>query len=201
MENKNKNNKIKIKKLPYVSVENPATIKVFTSQNGIIEVESIKNKPFALNRFIKLNKYEYMDSRTGEIKKYKKTETRNQSPNELRKTFKLLRRTINSNFTGSDSEKHITLTFSTQLIDPKLVHTEFKRWWRTMKRLFPTLEYISILEPNSIQGNWHLHILVKSMNNESLDISQELLNKTWKHGFSKVTDIKNVDNIRYVFLC
>lgn len=197
----NKNNKIKIKKLPYVSVENPATIKVFTSQNGIIEVESVKNKPFALNRFIRISKYEYMDSRTGEIKKYKKTETRTQSPSELRKTFKNLKRTINSNFTGTDSEKHITLTFSTQPIDPKLVHTEFKRWWRTIKRLFPTLEYICILEPNSIQGNWHLHILVKSMNNESLDISQELLNKTWKHGFSKVTDIKNIDNIRYVFLC
>ena len=70
-----------------------------------------------------------------------------------------------------------------------------------MKKLFPTLEYICILEPNSIQGNWHLHILVKSMNNESLDISQELLNKTWRHGFSKVTNIENVDNIRYVFLC
>ena len=63
----NKNNKIKVKKLPYVSVENPATIKVFTSQNGIIEVESIKNKPFALNRFIRISKYEYMDSRTGDI--------------------------------------------------------------------------------------------------------------------------------------
>ncbi len=198
----NKNNKIKIKKLPYyVSVENPATIKVFTSQNGIIEVESVKNKPFALNRFIRLNKYEYIDKETGEIKKYKKTETRNQSPNELRKTFKNLRRTINSNFTGTDSEKHITLTFSTQSIDPKSVHTEFKRWWRTMKKLFSSLEYICILEPNDIQGNWHLHILVKSMNNESLDISQELLNKTWKHGFSKVTDIKNVDNIRCIFLC
>ena len=198
----NKNNKIKIKKLPYyVSVENPATIKVFTSQNGIIEVESVKNKPFALNRFIRLNKYEYIDKETGEIKKYKKTETRNQSPSELRKTFKNLKRTINSNFTGTDSEKHITLTFSAQSIEPKLVHIEFKRWWRTMKKLFPTLEYICILEPNSIQGNWHLHILVKSMNNESLDISQELLNRTWRHGFSKVTDIKNVDNIRYVFLC
>ena len=197
----NKKNEIKIKKLPYVSVENPATIKVFTSQNGIIEVETVKNKPFALNRFIRINQYEYIDKETGEIKKYKKTETRNQSPNELRKTFKNLRRTINSNFTGTDSEKHITLTFSTQSIDPKSVHTEFKRWWRTMKKLFPTLEYICILEPNDIQGNWHLHILVKSMNNESLDISQELLNRTWRHGFSKVTDIKNVDNIRYVFLC
>lgn len=197
----NKNNKIKIKKLPYVSVENPATIKVFTSQNGIIEVETVKNKPFALNRFIRISKYEYINKETGEIKKYKKTETRSQSPSELRKTFKNLKRTINSNFTGIDSEKHITLTFSTQPIDPKLVHTEFKRWWRTIKRLFPTLEYICILEPNSIQGNWHLHILVKSMNNESLDISQELLNKTWRHGFSKVTNIENVDNIRYVFLC
>lgn len=197
----NKNNKIKIKKLPYVSVENPATIKVFTSQNGIIEVETVKNKPFALNRFIRISKYEYINKETGEIKKYKKTETRSQSPSELRKTFKNLKRTINSNFTGTDSEKHITLTFSTQPIDPKLVHTEFKRWWRTIKRLFPTLEYICILEPNDIEGNWHLHILVKSMNNESLDISQELLNKTWKHGFSKVTDIKNIDNIRYVFLC
>ena len=196
----NKNNKIKIKKLPYyVSVENPATIKVFTSQNGIIEVESVKNKPFALNRFIRLNKYEYIDKETGEIKKYKKTETRTQSPSELRKTFKNLRRTINSNFTGTDSEKHITLTFSAQSIEPKLVHIEFKRWWRTMKKLFPTLEYICILEPNSTQGNWHLHILVKSMNNESLDISQELLNKTCKHGFSNVKYIKNVDNIRYVF--
>ena len=138
---------------------------------------------YLLNRFIRINQYEYIDKETGEIKKYKKTQTRNQSPNELRKTFKNLRRTINSNFTGTDSEKHITLTFSAQSIEPKSVHTEFKRWWRTMKKLFPTLEYICILEPNSTQGNWHLHILVKLMNNESLDISQELLNKTWKKRF------------------
>ena len=132
----NKKNEIKIKKLPYVSVENPATIKVFTSQNGIIEVESVKNKPFALNRFIRLNKYEYIDKETGEIKKYKKTETRNQSPSELRKTFKNLKRTINSNFTGTNNEKHITLTFSAQSIEPKLVHIEFKRWCEQWKSYF-----------------------------------------------------------------
>ena len=112
-----KNNEIKIKKLPYSCLSSAEIIKVFEG-NGIVEVESMQKAPFSLsNRFVRLSGTEYLDKKTGEIKKYnKKAKTRNESPNELRKTFKALRRLINYNFCAGNNEKHITLTYGKRTI-------------------------------------------------------------------------------------
>ena len=189
-----KNNKIKIKKLPYACLSNAEIIKVFEG-NGIVEVESMQKAPFSLsNRFVRLSKTEYVDKETGEIKYYKKTETRNQNPNELRKTFKALRRLINYNFCAGNNEKHITLTYNKLMKDYKQVHIDFRRWWKLIKKHFSSLEYICVTEYQA-SGSIHLHVLVKDIENEDLPLDQTLLNETWTKGFSKVTEIKNVSNL------
>lgn len=192
------NNKIKVKKVPFAVLEKAEIIKVFEG-NGIIEVESMQKAPFSLgNRFVKLSKTEYLDKDTGEIKKYKKTETRTQNPNELRKTFKALRRLINYNFCAKSNEKHITLTYGKLQTDYKQVNKDFRHWWKTIKKQFPSLEYICVMEYQA-NGSIHLHILVKDIDNDDLPLEQTLLNETWKHGFSKVTKIKNVTNLGAYF--
>ena len=191
------NNKIKIKKLPYACLSNAEIIKVFEG-NGIVEVESMQKAPFSLNRFVKVSKTEYVDKETGEIKKYKKTETRNQNPNELRKTFKALRRLINYNFCGGNNEKHITLTYGKLMKDEKQVNRDFRHWWRKIKKHFPSLEYICVTEYQA-SGSIHLHILVKDIENEDLPLDKTLLNETWTKGFSEVTEIKNVSNLGAYF--
>lgn len=193
-----KNNKIKIKKLPYACLSSAEIIKVFEG-NGIIEVESMQKAPFSLsNRFVRLSKTEYIDKETGEIKYYKKTETRNQNPNELRKSFKQLRRLINYNFCAGNNEKHITLTYGKLQKDYKQVNKDFRNWWKLIKKHFPSLEYICVTEYQA-SGSIHLHILVKDIDNEDLPLEQTLVNETWTKGFSEVTEIKNVSNLGAYF--
>ena len=192
------NNKIKVKKLPFAVLNNAEIIKVFEG-NGIIEVESMQKAPFSLsNRFVRLSKTEYVDKETGEIKKYNKTKNRSQNPNELRKSFKLLRRLINCNFCAGNNEKFITLTYGKLQKDEKQVNSDFRHWWRKIKKHFPSLEYICVTEYQA-SGSIHLHILVKDTENEDLPLKQELLNETWTKGFSKVTEIKNATNIGAYF--
>lgn len=193
-----KNNEIKIKKLPFAVLDKAEVIKVFEG-NGIVEVESMQKAPFSLNRFVRLSKTEYVDKETGEIKKYnKKAKTRNQSPNEVRKTFKALRRLINYNFCAGNNEKHITLTYGKLQKDYKQVNSDFRHWWRKIKKHFPSLEYICVTEYQA-SGSIHLHILVKDLDNEDLPLEQTLIDETWKNGFSTVKDIKNVSNLGAYF--
>lgn len=193
-----KNNKIKIKKLPYACLSNAEIIKVFEG-NGIIEVESMQKAPYSLsNRFVRLSKTEYLNKETGKIKYYKKTETRNQNPSEVRKTFKALRRLINYNFCAGNNEKHITLTYGKLQKDYKQVNIDFRHWWRKIKKHFASLEYICVTEYQA-NGSIHLHVLVKDIDNEDLPLEQELLNETWTKGFSKITKIKNATNLGAYF--
>ena len=187
------NNKIKIKKLPYACLSNAEIIKVFEG-NGIVEVESMQKSPFSLNRFVRLSKTEYVDKETGEIKKYQKKDKRQENPNELRKSFKALRRLINYNFCAGNNERHITLTYGNLQKDYKQVNSDFRQWWRKIKKYFSSLEYICVIEYQA-SGSIHLHVLVKDIDNEDLPLKQELLNETWTKGFSKVTEIKNVSNL------
>ena len=102
--------------------------------------------PFSLNRFVRLSKTEYVDKETGEIKKYnKKAKTREQNPNELRKSFKALRRLINYNFCAGNNEKHITLTYGKLQKDYKQVNSDFRHWWKLIKKHFPSLELFFLL--------------------------------------------------------
>jgi hypothetical protein len=191
------NNKVKVKKVPFAVLEKAEIIKVFEG-NGIVEVESMQKAPFSLNRFVRLSSTEYVDKETGEVKKYKKTTTRKQNPNELRKSFKALRRLINYNFCGKNNEKHITLTYSNLMQDYKQVNKDFRHWWRTIKKHFSSLEYICVTEYQA-RGSIHLHILVKDIDNEDLPLEQTLLNETWKHGFSEVADIESNSNLGAYF--
>ena len=192
------NNKIKIKKLPYACLSNAEIIKVFEG-NGIVEVESMQKAPFSLsNRFVRLSKTEYIDKETGEIKKYRTSKTREENPNELRKTFKALRRLINYNFCGGNNEKHITLTYGKLQKDYKQVNSDFRHWWKLIKKHFPSLEYICVTEYQA-SGSIHLHVLVKDIDNEDLPLEQTLIDETWKNGFSTVKDIKNVSNLGAYF--
>ena len=127
-----------------------------------------------------------------------KTETRNQNPNEVRKTFKALRRLINYNFCAGNNEKFITLTYGKLQKNPKEVNRDFRHWWRKIKKHFPSLEYICVIEYQA-SGSIHLHVLVKDIENEDLPLEQELLNETWTKGFSEVTEIKNVSNLGAYF--
>ena len=94
--------------------------------------------------------------------------------------------------------KIYTLTYGKLQKNPKEVNLDFRHWWRKIKKHFPSLEYICVIEYQA-SGSIHLHVLVKDIENEDLPLEQELLNETWTKGFSEVTEIKNVSNLGAYF--
>ena len=173
-----------------------------TRGNGIVELITSANrdKPNkSISRYRKLTKDTFLDTETGEIRNYKHYEKRVDSTRELRKTFHELRRRINYNFVGNESEKFVTLTYKKKMTDRNKLYKDFKNFILKLKYRFPNIEYIVVVEPQHT-GSWHLHVLLKNNNREKLYIEQELLDKLWEHGFTYIESITDVDNLGAYFV-
>lgn len=195
---------IKIDQEHYIDFAHPLA----TSESDIIE--STRNR-IALSRpdidlHLHSNGYLY------ELKKYKATENRAQSPNEIRRTFKRLRSIINTNVTDPRRCKFITLTYSENMTDPVALKSDLSAFTKRFKRFVSglcnkkghnlglTFEYISICEPQG-RGAWHAHIIF-IFNKIVRYISNDDVYRIWtsgssqtKRGFTTTRKIDNVDNV------
>ena len=147
---------------------------------------------------IKLNKDEYLVKATGEIKEIKRTETRMQSPSEVRQTLKKMRYLINNNFSGESNELMLTLTYGENMTDYKQLYSDYNKF---MKRLCYKLkkdgikiEYLNVVEPQG-RGAWHCHVLIKMIGIKDAYIDHKELEEIWGLGWVWIKRIKNNDNI------
>lgn len=77
---------------------------------NITELITPYHRNDSLKKFRKLNKTQYVDCETGEIKEYKYSNSRSNNIQSIQRSLANLRRIINSNFTGDNSERFLTLT-------------------------------------------------------------------------------------------
>lgn len=195
----------KVEKATYISTEevygrvpldtSPATVCV---TNHIIEMTVMEKQRHRKCSVRKINKDYYMVERTGEIKKYGEKSNKKKKVN-MNNKFTALRRIINLNFIGLDSEIHVTLTYSKAMYDREQVSKDFKKFWKHLKFSYPDLEYVAIYEPSRL-GSWHIHVLIKSIKKRGLYISQYELKYLWGNGYVYVNKIKNNDNIGAYFV-
>lgn len=176
----------------------PNAIVKVTTMKHIVEVQHME-KVNTEAHIRKLNSDEYVDLKTGEIREFERTENRSQGANSLRKTFNRLRELINTNFVGSSNELFITLTYRGELQtnDPKTVYSDFKKYMMRMKYKYSdvsTIDYINVLEPHAT-GNFHMHVLMRFNDVESIYIPNQELAEIWGNGFVQIQSLKNVDNI------
>lgn len=167
-----------------------------TKMNHLIEVQHMEKKNTSCH-IKKLNSDTYVEIATGEIKNFKKTETRAEGLNSLRQTFKKLRYLINNNFTGSNNELFITLTYKDQTNDHLQVGDDYKKFLKRLKRYFKeqtTVDAIKVLEPHAT-GNYHVHVLLRFNDLEKIYISNDKLSEIWTLGFVKVQSLNGVDNV------
>lgn len=151
--------------------------KVYICGN-VVEVITVKNKPQLLSRYKKVNKDSYVDTETGELLEYNPSRPRNKNIKGLVKTMNNLRRVINLNFIGDDSERHVCLTYGTEMHDYNQASIDFSKFWGKLKYHHPDLEYIRILEPQH-SGRWHIHLLVKHSTGEVLYLDFDHLRQLW----------------------
>ena len=127
----------------------------------------------------------YINMETGEIKTY--------TPSDKFKSDKLLKRSLNgrvkdlleNNFEGGNSEKFITLTFDDIAVNFNDLTKLMNNFWRRLKRYCNkrnlSLICVYVKEVHK-SGNWHIHILLKEVNNKTLFINIDDLKKIWRNG-------------------
>lgn len=117
-------------------------------------LEMTDTRPISKQRGIKpISKDEYIDLATGVIKKFnRKNKQRIQSPENLRKTFRNLRRLIIANFKAGDI--WITLTYRQDdgkpMTDTTRVYRDFKAFWRKFIAKYGHCDYLSCFRATSI---------------------------------------------------
>lgn len=177
---------------------NPQSIVKVTTMNHLVEIQYME-KVNTESYIRKLDSDSYVDLRTGEIKEFERTVNRSQLENSLRKTFNRLRELINTNFAGLPNELFVTLTYRGELQtnDTKRVYEDFKNFMKRLKYAYKkstTIDYINVLEPHAT-GNFHMHVLIRFNDLESIYIPNSDLAEIWGHGFVTIQSLKGVDNI------
>lgn len=149
--------------------------------------------------------HRYVVLETGEIKNMnQESEKRTDNLDSVRRTMKRLRRLIGANFVSNEINRKdqlwITLTYredvnATDKNSPEIVYKDFKRFIRKLREKYnPTIEYIAVLEPQA-SGRWHLHVLMKTINNSKLYIPNSDIENLWGKGFTSTKRLKNSDNV------
>lgn len=167
-----------------------------TKMNHIVEVQHMTKKNSQCH-IQKLSKNTYVDKRDGEIKEFQLNENRSENLNSLRQTFKKLRYLINNNFFGSQNELFITLTYAQQTNDHIKVGKDYDNFLKRLKRKYKPIsnvEALKVLEPHA-SGNYHMHVLLKFIDLDSVFIKNSELADIWKNGFVSVQSLAGVDNI------
>lgn len=181
----------------YYDIDLNSVVKVSKQGNNYTEVTYTDLKPKATVR--KLDKKHYMVCSTKEVKEYKENDKKGNK--SLYSTMKKIRELIRCNFNGSKNEVFLTLTYKENMQDRKKLYNDFKKFYQKLKRKFKEhkFEYIIIAEPQE-RGAWHLHILLKAVNQKKLYLQQNMLLKMWGHGGVYIERIKdNVDDLGTYF--
>lgn len=145
-----------------------------------------------------ISKDEYIDLATGMTMKFNhQNKQRIQSPENLRKTFRNLRRLIIANFNAGDI--WLTLTYRQDdgrpITDTKRVYRDFKAFWRRFVARYGHCDYLIVLEPQA-SGSWHLHGLIKKQKGKLPFIDNNLVvEPMWGQGFTMTKRLKDTDNV------
>lgn len=171
----------------------------FVKKGWVREVETenylqrtcITHKPTGAN-VARIDKYTYINLKTGEVGFYK-TEAKGalENPRRIRKRCEDFKWRVRAN--SQNARLFVTLTYAENMTDTKKLYEDFRRFWQKLKRAYKEITgYLVAFEPQQ-RGAWHAHIILLS--NELLYIPSEKMAQIWGHGFIKVEDCKNIDDV------
>ena len=163
-----------------------------SEQGNIIEVTYMLNANGEA-RIRKISQDEYVRLEDGEVCEFQHSENRADLKQSLYRTFRKIRGLINTNFTGSDRELLITLTYAENMRDAKRLYSDFDKFMKRFRYKFGKMEYIAVAEPQG-RGAWHMHVLALWPCRAPF-VENAVLAECWGHGFVNVKRVGNVDNI------
>ena len=178
-------------------IKNEHLTKVYFT-NQIVEAITVEKCCTGIARYRRVSRQGYVNLETGEYIECKSRASPIDIEKRIRKSCHELRRIINLNFTGHSSEKFLTLTYSSIMRDYRQVNLDFKRFWSRFGYSYPSCEYIRIIEPQS-NGSYHLHVLIKRMDKQSLFVPMEELKHMWEHGGAWIKNLPFTENFGAYF--
>ena len=175
-----------------ISIDRANDVKV-TQCGNIIEIRYMTSQPEPGIK--KIDKDRYVCMATGELKEFIHTEARIDNFNSIKQSMKNLRDIINANTAEPQNVKFVTLTYRENMRDPQKLYKDVKNFHSRLRyRLQPDkFEFITAVEPQG-RGAFHVHELL-IFDKKAPFIPNNVLEKVWGHGFTKITNVKNVDNI------
>lgn len=145
----------------------------------------------------KISDTEYIDLRTGEVKKCNKIENRAGNLNSVRQSLGRLRDLLNTNIKNTSHCRWVTLTYAENMTDSKRLMKDFEKFNKRMKYALSKkgykYEYIVCMEPQG-RGAWHAH-LVMIFEGQAPYIDNKFMADTWGHGFTTTKKLEDVDNV------
>ena len=201
---------MRVRKMNQVDVKLHDLIKVKLKTAGntsVVQFTAGNNKTCTVRN---LSKDTYLDTRTGEVKKKKKSESRYQSPKSVRKSINRLMDLIRCNATDPAKCKWITVTYENVMTDGKQAFLDAKLFLRKLKRYLAkqieissgqqSFNYITIAEPQgeSHGNSWHLHILL-IFEDIAPFIENDTITELWSHGITFTHKVFDGDGLALYF--
>lgn len=140
--------------------------------NNLKQLRPIKGKKF-------------VNIKTGNIKAYTQSDKFKSKKSLIRTLEGRVKDLLENNFEGGNSEKFLTLTFDDIAVNFNDLTKLMNNFWRRLKRYCNKkgLSLICLYVKEVHQsGNWHIHVLLKEINNKTLFINIDDLKKIWKNG-------------------
>lgn len=131
------------------------------------------NKTVSIRR---INKYEYLDLNTGEIKQYNLDNPTSKS--DVKRKLKKYEELVLFNFTGGASELFITLNCENNITDIADIKKMYNNFLDNLKKDYKDLDYIALFQQNS-NWWWHIHLFIKNNQHKKLYIEREDLMQYW----------------------
>jgi len=175
--------------------------------------QKIKYKREKYEKIVVFNGQEYIYEHYKEDVKYYSEEIFEMAPRNddkigmrnirsLRHIFRELGYLINTNFQQKDSQRQqfITLTYAENMQDDKQLYNDFKNFIKRLMRAYKQHEFawIGVVEPQG-RGAWHVHLLIKTLNCEKLELANWDIQPIWGHGITHTERLNSTDNVGAYF--
>ena len=192
---------MKVKKIDDFPIYKGANVQL--KKTGNIQTIRYMQKKAKTN-IKKIDKHNYVDLSTGELKGFaNKATTRADNQESAKHTFQKLRDIINANITRPRKCKFLTLTYQENMTDEKRLtrdltnfYKRFKTYCKNQKIEYP--EYISVIEPQG-RGAFHAHIILVYQK-EAPFLPNNDICQLWRQGFTETKAVKGVVNNVGVYL-
>lgn len=165
-------------------------VKVITNNTESVFVvkNTLKHNHNLLN-IRKLNKDEYIVLETGEIRKYNKTKYK--SDEAIKRSMRKLKEILQIFFYDLSNCLFITLsTIDTkQAQDINFVKKEYQKFIRKLNAKYKNLCIVAKYERH-LNGNWHIHLLIKRQNNKPIYIPIKTIKELWNCGSTDLEVVK-----------